>query len=625
MASQNEKLLKQIQHEYDVSYEYVVNRRQQFRDRLRLYNNQKKDHNSVGVVTLYTTIQTLLAIFYSDELTVNFKGRTVADDQLAENINHLARFDHDEMDLAVVNYNVQWDKLFYWVWLRIKTGWDSNRKVPLFCSESPLNWYPDPNGGIENDYKFHWFEKQIRLSDLRNKEGYKNLHLVKPWVTDEQKMSNTSQWQADWTEKVAIEQDPDIISIYHWYTCFNWKKYLVTLANERSLIIRKEEIKPVWEEEKKDNSLVKFPVVTTYFSPQRNNPFGVSVGDLTEDKQRAISVIANLRLAKEKAALYPQYFYDKTRIRNKRDLEFGFNKAVAVDWPVDQGIFQPMQKDLNKGTSFNVEDSIDREAQLSTGAGTIQSGVLSEDQRTLWEQQLVQNNANLRFLLSSKINAWGEKKFWGLWYRSYKEHFKGWESKLIRINTWFGQKPIELSRKDFFTVKDPDIDIESRFKSEKIKEKERLSFTTIYPIAIQDQSLSEIGRRFLKREFLKVNAITDDKVNIIYAKTPEEISAEEENELLKRDEEAIAMEWEDHLTHIFIHNQTEQTPSAIVHIQEHYDLYRREVEKQKQIEQAQIEAGITDQTSPDGNIEAMATIWQAQASNQLSNLTAKES
>jgi len=44
----------------------------------------------------------------------------------------------------------------------------------------------------------------------------------------------------------------------------------------------------------------------TWFSPKRNDPFGVSLLDLTVDKQKANSILMNLRLIDAKFSTFGQ-------------------------------------------------------------------------------------------------------------------------------------------------------------------------------------------------------------------------------------------------------------------------------------------------------------------------------
>jgi hypothetical protein len=52
-------------------------------------------------------------------------------------------------------------------------------------------------------------------------------------------------------------------------TILNGRKYIIELANNMSTLIRCQEIKAVRDEEKKDPSLVPFPVVIRNWIPKR--------------------------------------------------------------------------------------------------------------------------------------------------------------------------------------------------------------------------------------------------------------------------------------------------------------------------------------------------------------------
>lgn len=58
-----------------------------------------------------------------------------------------------------------------------------------------------------------------------------------------------------------------------------------------------------------------------FFSPQRNNPYGMSIPDLSEDKQRKISKLLNLAVARAtRSSLGPDRLYAKDLINNRNDL-----------------------------------------------------------------------------------------------------------------------------------------------------------------------------------------------------------------------------------------------------------------------------------------------------------------
>ena len=48
-------------------------------------------------------------------MTSVFSGRQLGDDEMADSLNNLAEFDQEEMGLDKLNYDTQWNRLFYGV------------------------------------------------------------------------------------------------------------------------------------------------------------------------------------------------------------------------------------------------------------------------------------------------------------------------------------------------------------------------------------------------------------------------------------------------------------------------------------------------------------------------------
>lgn len=199
---------------------------------------------------------------------------------------------------------------------------------------------------------------------------------------------------------------------------------------------------------------------------------------------------------------------------------------------------------------------------------------MSEQQRTLGEQEIVQANANLRYALGSKINSWGERRFWRLWYRLYQQNFNGTDKKIIRIQSALGAQFSTITRKVFITNQDPDIRIASKLETEQQKTKDRVAFSAIAPLFINDPTLPVSSRNFSRRHLLRLNGLPNEQVQIMVPETPDEMKARMENELLSRNntEPEISMD-EDHLSHIVIHSQAEKTDATMAHIQAHTVAY----------------------------------------------------
>jgi hypothetical protein len=245
---------------------------------------------------------------------------------------------------------------------------------------------------------------------------------------------------------------------------------------------------------------------------------------------------------------------------------------------------------------------------------------MSEQQRTLGEQEIVQANANLRYMLGSKINAWGERRFWKLWYRLYRQNLGGAEKKIIRIQSALGSQFSTITRKIFITNQDPDIKIESKLDTEQKRNRDRMAFAAIAPMFINDPSVPQSSKNFSKRHLLRLNALPNEMIEIMVTDTPDEHKAKMENELLSKNntEPEIDIK-EDHLSHIVIHSQAEKTPATMAHIQAHYQAYYQtgQYERDRMLNEEVMLSG-KDTLNSVANINANASANMDQANNSKS-------
>jgi hypothetical protein len=580
--------LAQIQSEIKISRDFVKSKRLSFRSRLKLYNNQRKQTDKIGDTSIFNVMTTMLAVYYSDEMQVSFQGREVGDTTAASNIENTAKFDHDEMGMDIINYLTQWDRLFFGVGIRQCSEWDIKSKTPIAKSLSALSWLPDPRGGMDiNHFRFVGFEVEYTRDEMKEEAGFFNLEYLpknKSQRSSESDQSREALRLAQGLDNVEyqklLNKDSDAFDMVDIFTTLTRTdgtraKYLVTVDDEVKNIFRCEEIEPVTKKEKENPELVSFPITLNYYMPQREDPFGVSIPDLIEDKQRAKSIFKNLRIAAAKANLYPMYLYNRDKILNRRDLDFAFNKFIAVRGDVNEGVVQPLNKNnLNLADSLNTEQGLDADIEVASGSSRNAQGVLSEQQRTLGEVESVQANANLRYLLGSKINAWGEKRFWRLWYRLYQQNLLSAETKVIRIQSAIGSQFSTITRKAFITKQDPDIYIGSKLEVEQKRNMDRIAFAAIAPLLMQDPSLPASSRNFTKRHLLKLHGIASEQISIMVPDTIDEMKAKMENELLSRNNNEPEIDIkEDHLSHIVIHSQAEKTDASMAHIQAHKVAY----------------------------------------------------
>lgn len=517
--------------EIEEAYSSVNTKRQLFRDRLRLYIDNGKNNEKVSSNTIYSTMQVAMAVSYSDEVSAIFVPKGMGDEERAENLNSVARHDNSDEDLGynMLKFQSDWDRLFFGVSLRAHDGFNAECLAPQFRVLDPLSWLPDPHSDFYTKARYEWFEMSVNRAEMTEENG---------WEPNAQELAKGSQI-ADLSTTETARQEASLLQtsddkqqqfadIYFGFTREGDEVYLVAMSCGYK-VLKKLQI-----------DFKDIPVARTYFSPLRGDPFGVSLVDLIEDKQRANSILMNLRLINAKFNTYGQMnMYDSKIVKNVDQLRSPSTnpKWIPVDTtfgPIQNAIY-PVPRQQIAQDSWNVSQEISRQIQLDTGFDSRTLGTQGDKVITLGESQQIQANANIRFALNFEISAWGEKKFWSIWYQSYKNNLNKSKRKYVRISSGFALRAIELTAKDFILGKDPIVYIESRKNVEAMREKERAALSSHLPFILQDPTLSLYAKRHMLKKSLKLSGMSQEDVNVI-DKTYEERDAEEMLPLLDNDD-----------------------------------------------------------------------------------------
>ena len=107
------ELLAQIKKEIEQSQEVMTPWRLRYQDFLGQYINQDKNDGVIHVNTIYSIMQTAMAVEQSDELNVVMMPRRIGDTELAYNLTELAKFDYGVMRMKQKNFQRNWDKWFF--------------------------------------------------------------------------------------------------------------------------------------------------------------------------------------------------------------------------------------------------------------------------------------------------------------------------------------------------------------------------------------------------------------------------------------------------------------------------------------------------------------------------------
>ena len=576
------ELQKQVRREYHLSYNTIVRKRQIFRDQDKLLNDII-DQNKIDTKTMYYTLYSKMAIVYSDDINVTFKQRQPSWYIQAKNLKKLAKFDADEMNVSILNYEVQLNRFQRWVWIRLYKGWDDINQCPMWQVMDTRTWVPDPRWWFDHSwFRFHWFELSEFKYNLREEDWFDTWEVEKCTVTESPETiltrvkSQQSAWLFPATNDSLNETDNSEIAVYYHLTRWNWKQVFTVWWDNIGRLIKFEEIPAVFDEEKSNSNKIPFWVVLNYFSPKKWDPYGTSLADLVQTPHRYKNIMANLMFIREKdLALWDDVLYDTNVIKNKNDLSTPTlsRKFIGADWtmwPISNAV-SIIPKNPTSNSTYNFMDKLDSIITMATAMDSRQMWIQWGSNITLWEAQQLQANNNVKSLFEIRINNIWEKHFWFLWYRAYKENFWDAEKKIIRVTNSLWSQNIEFSKKDLFTTKDPDIEVISNTELTTERQKQSVQLTPLLMNIIADPGASKISKTMAQRKLLELAWIDEDEQLIYVNPSWEELDAKDKLVLLDNNDmdwvkiEPEELQW-DQMTYITIFSQalpTDATKTAI--------------------------------------------------------------
>ena len=533
-------ILCQVREDYERWYDMVQSKRSKFEIDLNLYNNQRKQKEKVWDTTVYNIHSALMARLYLWKTDIKFEWTKIGLEYVADNVNACYQEDFEAEDMEVVKYQAIWDALFYWVGIVAKTWWEWLQKRTKFQCVDPRLWIPDPDWDyLTGNYSFVGFEKMLSKADLLSMNMYNKDLAPKQYtgnwyrwpdrvLTDDQQRAGLTPYQW-WVQT----QNPSFNLYYHFWI-FNWVKAMVVTGNDNTEILKVEVLKPVFDWEKKDQTKTPFPFKFAYYRPERWNPFGRSVVDDTWDVQRIKAILANLRLDKSKAELYPMYLYNTRLVKNRADLDFWFNKMIAVnplEWEPISNAITPLQKDFRADNSFVIDQSLDQQVERATSIGALAQWSETSRRETATTNKLTQWNTDINLSVTAKHLNWCWRWMAELWYRGLIENFTNGDTKSIKLYNGITYVPMELRRKDLVFGDRFKITIKSDMDKTEKQQREVQAFNMALPL-LQSLQLPKASLNYAYRDFLRNLGYDEKKIWATIPQTPEEVKIQQDVELL---------------------------------------------------------------------------------------------
>jgi hypothetical protein len=262
-------------------------------------------------------------------------------------------------------------------------------------------------------------------------------------------------------------------------------------------------------------------------------------------------------------------------------LEWKIIPAQIAPWETVQGAIYQIPKDNPWNVPFNVKQYLEDLSSLEVWIDRNTSWVLSTQNSTLWEREMAQRNANIRFMLATKQWNWFEEFRWNyLWYRMYLANLKSTDEKLVFFNRTYSQTTHIFKKDDFIwvnTLRIQIVNIAERQQELQAKKADRMA---IMPQLIA-WAKTETERVQLYREFLDMMWEDEDVIYDLFPLTKDEIKAYDKLELINEDDISWAIvddPNEDHRTFIKIFETAEENKTKTRAIQARYNMLAYQTE-----------------------------------------------
>lgn len=566
-----EDLLRQIKSEYEVSLRYMKNTFEEWKKRLKLLANIRRHRLSVGDTLLFEIMQTVVASLYSDSLDSEWLPVGKNDEEIAENLNYTSRYDHRLMNKAKIDYEWIWDACFFSYGLVFNTGFNKEKKCPIFTTIDPMTFLYDTyatsiNGDMAGLGRCHYMGHEIYMTEseidshpdflikgkrIKSVDGPDSQSIFIPNRTARAEALGSDKPLKDRGDLVGENRE---IALLEWFTTIKGEIYLVVLADNFKKIARFRKIGK------------EFPVVKRDIYPTPHSFRGISVPDLVEDKQRARAKTMNTSLEAVTRNTYSMHFFDSNKVKKEDLANYELDKFVPVDGSPTQVVDSMRKSQVNSEVQW-ILGELSNNAQSGTATPDIRQGAIMNTQRSATELGLIDKGTDTRYGLTAKIFGWSEREFWLLWYQNYKKYFKnGLIEKEISLRGPAGRTWKTLSSKNLLAIEDPDVDIISKNVANAQKMQQAQALNTIMVSLAQDPTAN---KRYALKLLMKNIGLATDEIERIYPKTVDELEASKENGFLSVDKPQKVELTQDHQTHLLEHEKAEYTKATRVHIEAH--------------------------------------------------------
>ncbi len=566
---------------YSYGRQALENKKRWWLEMTKLYLNQYRksvQEIQIGSKLLFNQFSEIFASIDSDERRVEFDARNPVDSEIVKYTNAVAEFDFEEMDGRRKWRELNWNIIFFGSGILDVSTYDTKNKILKPEVQSPFTFFIDPKAtSIENArfagrfiYKTYYELINDRRLDPEEIKSYLRGGKIPTPSSQEQRIYETQ------AKRILIGdnyyEEPlthlSLLEILEIYFYVGDNLYVVWTDPGVNNIFGFEKVD--YRDAENNKSLIPFvffPFIKTGFSI-----WGIGLPDILEDTHRVSVILKNSLLRGAILDATPSFLFNVRAVLNPKDLlTKEINKSIPMREP-PSGQVVPFPKSNAITSDVLVFMNLLENEALGFSTTIPLSRGIGAGKKSATQIALEKAKADLKLSSLMRNILTGEYDFWYRWLKRHQRFMKENDEKLIKIVGYGGAKRfMSVTKSDFIPKVDPTIKVVSSLVSEPTKILRRRELAEIMNVLGELQGNPREALKLILNDM----DLTPEQIRMILPPLPQEVIAQEENEMINRGEIPEIHENDDDLLHIREHEKAINNEIKEIHIKAHLLNYLR--------------------------------------------------
>lgn len=230
----------------------------------------------------------------TDDIDVDFvtEDGIIAIKQIKD-LKSVFKFDYTDTGRKQMKDAIIIDNCNYGIAVECMDMFDEDENQPMSALINPDTCIPDPKCNSGSDMRFFGFSRKVSAYKLENSGNYNLQGMNVMEFSEDRNLLDSNQAR---TTNGYITSNEGFVDLYEHYTIHDNKKYLTTWVNERSTLIRAQEIAKLTKAEEMNPMKCKFPIIFHRRKPFPYRWAGYRVWEEVGNEQDIITQLKNLEI-----------------------------------------------------------------------------------------------------------------------------------------------------------------------------------------------------------------------------------------------------------------------------------------------------------------------------------------